>query len=164
MLIWESFPSGSDGKEFACNVRDLGFDPWVAKIPWRREWLLTLYSCLEKSTDRGAWWATVHGSQRVRHDSVTDWLIDIADLHCCVNFYCTAKWFSDTYTHSLQWLITGYWIEFPVPCCLPILHILVFICQLRFQVHPSTLANISLFSMFVSLVSCFIDKFMQVVF
>ena len=26
------------------------------------------YSCLENSIDRGAWWATVHGSQRVGHD------------------------------------------------------------------------------------------------
>ena len=26
------------------------------------------YSCLENPMDRGAWWATVHGSQRVRHD------------------------------------------------------------------------------------------------
>ena len=25
-------------------------------------------SCLENSMDRGTWWATVHGSQRVRHD------------------------------------------------------------------------------------------------
>ena len=26
------------------------------------------YSCLENPMDREAWWATVHGSQRVRHD------------------------------------------------------------------------------------------------
>ena len=26
------------------------------------------YSCLENSMDRGACWARVHGSQRVRHD------------------------------------------------------------------------------------------------
>ena len=26
------------------------------------------YFCLEDSMDRGAWWATVHGSQRVGHD------------------------------------------------------------------------------------------------
>ena len=29
------------------------------------------YSCLGNSTDRGGWWATVHGSQRVRHNLVT---------------------------------------------------------------------------------------------
>ena len=26
------------------------------------------YSCLENSIDRGAWWATVHGSQIIRHN------------------------------------------------------------------------------------------------
>ena len=26
------------------------------------------YSCLENPMDRGAWWAAVHGSQRVGHD------------------------------------------------------------------------------------------------
>ena len=34
-----------------------GFDPWFGKIPWRREWLLFQYSCLENSMDRGASWA-----------------------------------------------------------------------------------------------------------
>ena len=29
------------------------------------------YSCLENPTDGGAWWVTVHGSQRVGHDWVT---------------------------------------------------------------------------------------------
>ena len=39
------FPCGSAGKESTCNMRDLGsiprFDPWVGKIPWRRERLPT---------------------------------------------------------------------------------------------------------------------------
>ena len=26
------------------------------------------YSCLRNPMDKGAWWATVHGVQRVRHD------------------------------------------------------------------------------------------------
>ena len=32
-----SFPGGSDGKESG----RLGFEPWVGKIPWRREQLPT---------------------------------------------------------------------------------------------------------------------------
>ena len=35
------FPRGSSGKESACQHRRLKrswFDPWVGKIPWRREW------------------------------------------------------------------------------------------------------------------------------
>jgi len=31
------FPGGSDGKESACNVVDVGFGSWIRKIPWRRE-------------------------------------------------------------------------------------------------------------------------------
>ena len=30
------------------------------------------HSCLGNPMDRGAWWATVYGSQRVRHDLVTE--------------------------------------------------------------------------------------------
>ena len=41
------------------------------------------------------------------------------DLQCCVNFRCTAKWISHTYTHSFLdsfpiKAITEYWVEFPV--------------------------------------------------
>ena len=32
------FPGGSDGKESTCNAGDLGFHPWVGKIPWRSAW------------------------------------------------------------------------------------------------------------------------------
>ena len=43
------------------QYRRPGFDPWVRKIPWGREWLPTPQnSCLENSVDRGAWQATVH--------------------------------------------------------------------------------------------------------
>ena len=38
MYAYRSFPGGSDDKEAACNTRDMGFDPWVRKIPWRRKW------------------------------------------------------------------------------------------------------------------------------
>ena len=33
-----SFPDGSDGKESACSVGDLGSIPGVGKLFWRREW------------------------------------------------------------------------------------------------------------------------------
>ena len=36
------------------------FDPWVGKIPWRREWQSTPVSC-PRIMDRGTWWAIVHG-------------------------------------------------------------------------------------------------------
>ena len=58
-LITEGFPGGSAGKESACNAGDLGSipglgrspgeekgypNPWVGKIPWRRERLPTSVS------------------------------------------------------------------------------------------------------------------------
>ena len=35
-----SFPRCSDGKESVCKF-DPWIDPWVGKIPWKREWLRT---------------------------------------------------------------------------------------------------------------------------
>jgi len=32
------FPGGLDCKKFACQCGRCRFDPWVRKIPWRREW------------------------------------------------------------------------------------------------------------------------------
>ena len=58
------FPIGSSGKEPACQGRRHKrhkFDPWVGKIPWRKHGNPLQYSCLENPTERGAWWATVHG-------------------------------------------------------------------------------------------------------
>ena len=33
------FPVGSEGKESPCQCRRPRFNPWVEKIPWRREWI-----------------------------------------------------------------------------------------------------------------------------
>ena len=38
MCLTAGFPGGSDSKESAFNAGDPGFNPWVRKIPWRREW------------------------------------------------------------------------------------------------------------------------------
>ena len=40
-INYELTPNRSAGKESACNARDLGFDSWVRKIPWRRDRLPT---------------------------------------------------------------------------------------------------------------------------
>ena len=49
------FPGGSDSKEAACNVGDLGFDPSVRKMSWRRERQPTPVSYLENNMDRRVW-------------------------------------------------------------------------------------------------------------
>ena len=61
-------PGGSDGKESVCNAEDPGLIPGSEKSPGEGNGYPLQYSCLENSMDRGAWQATVHGSQRVGHD------------------------------------------------------------------------------------------------
>ena len=63
-MIQSNYAGGSEGKESACNARDLGSESWLGKIPWRREWQPTSVFCLENSVDRGIWWATIHGVQQ----------------------------------------------------------------------------------------------------
>ena len=57
-------PSGSDGKESACNAGDLGLVPGSGRSPGGGNGNLLRYSCLENSTDRGAWWTTVCGIKK----------------------------------------------------------------------------------------------------
>ena len=50
------FLSGASGEEPACQCRRhkrRRFDPWVGKIPWKRNGYSFQYSCLENSMDRG---------------------------------------------------------------------------------------------------------------
>ena len=55
------FPDGSDGKESACNVGDLGLIPGSGKSPGEGHRNPLQYPCLEDPMDRGPRWATVHG-------------------------------------------------------------------------------------------------------
>ena len=73
------FPSGSDGKESACNVGDWGSIPGSGRCPGEGNGYLLQYSCLADSMDRGAWWATVH---RAAKES------DKTDHTCTQGFFC----------------------------------------------------------------------------
>ena len=58
------FPGGSAKKESACNARDAGdtgLIPGLGRSPGGGHHNPLLYSYLENSKDRGAWWATGHG-------------------------------------------------------------------------------------------------------
>ena len=67
------FPDSSGSKESAYNAGKPGFNPWVRKIPWRREWQPTPIFLPGEFHGRGIWRATVHGlgAKRVRHNLVT---------------------------------------------------------------------------------------------
>ena len=49
------FPGGSDGKESACNVVDLGSISMVGRSPEKGNGNLLQYSCLGNAMDRGSW-------------------------------------------------------------------------------------------------------------
>ena len=70
------FPAGSGGKKFTCNSGDclqvdLGSIPGSGRSPGEGTGNLLQCSCLGNSMHKGAWWATVHGVARVRHDLAT---------------------------------------------------------------------------------------------
>ena len=71
-LYFRGFSGGSHGEESACNARDPGSGSGSGRSPGEGNDNPLLYSCLENLMDRGAWWATVHGLQRVRHDLATE--------------------------------------------------------------------------------------------
>ena len=50
-LPFEGFPGGSDSKAPAYNAGRPGFDPWVGKILWRRQWQPTPVLLPGKSRD-----------------------------------------------------------------------------------------------------------------
>ena len=60
VIAYHGFPGGSDSKESACNVGDPGSIPGLGRTPREGNSNPLQYFCLENSTDRGAWWATVH--------------------------------------------------------------------------------------------------------
>ena len=68
MHIYKGFPGSSDGKKSACSAGDPGLTPGSGGSPGEGNDYPLQYSCLENSIDRGAWWATVMGSQRIGYN------------------------------------------------------------------------------------------------
>ena len=62
------FPGGSEVKASARNAGDLGSIPGSGRSPGEGNGNPLQYFCLKNPMDGGAWWATVHGLQRVGHD------------------------------------------------------------------------------------------------
>ena len=65
-IAWQGFPSGSVGKESACNAEDPGSIPGLGRSPGEGNGNPLQYSCLENSMKRGAWLVTVHGIAKSR--------------------------------------------------------------------------------------------------
>ena len=60
-LPFKGFPGGSVGKEFACNVGEIGSISGLGQSPREGNGNPFQYSCLQNPMDRGACWAIVHG-------------------------------------------------------------------------------------------------------
>ena len=60
------FLGGSDGKESACNMGDLGSIPGLGRFLAKGTGYPLQCSCLENSMDREAWRAVVHGVAKSR--------------------------------------------------------------------------------------------------
>ena len=67
------FHGRSDAKASACNAGDLGLIPGLGRSPGEGNGNPLQYNCLGNSTNRKAWWATVHG--------VAKNLIQLSDQH-----------------------------------------------------------------------------------
>ena len=86
--LYRGFPGGSDRKESAYNVVRTGFNPWVKKIPWRRERQPTPVFLLGKFP-----WIEEPGRlqsmllQSVRHNLVTNTHTYHIGLYMTVNIY-----------------------------------------------------------------------------
>ena len=63
-------PGGSDGKESAHNVGNLGSVPGSGRSPGEENGNPLQYSCLGNSMGRGAWWAMSLGTQLSKHTTV----------------------------------------------------------------------------------------------
>ena len=58
---WDGLPSWLNGKESACNARDMGFILGSGRPSGEGNGNPLQSFCLGNPMDRGAWWATVHG-------------------------------------------------------------------------------------------------------
>ena len=92
------FPAGSDGKEPACNARDLGSIPGLGRSPGGRQVNHSSILPWRIPMDSGAWRATVHGVTRSQ-----TWL---SDFTFTFHFPALEK---EMATHSsiLAWRIPG---------------------------------------------------------
>ena len=81
------------------------------------------YSCLGNPMDRGAWWATVHGSQ---NSQTWQWLNNNTvlfkkNLFIYFNWRIITLQYCDGFCHKLTWISHGYtcvppsWTSLPLP-------------------------------------------------
>ena len=91
-----------DGKEPSCNVGDRGSIPGSGRAPGQGNCYPLQYSYLKNSMDRGAWRATVHGSQRVWHNWATNTYGQSFENNI-LNIFYTINTYSFKIDERLEW-------------------------------------------------------------
>ena len=97
-----SFPDSSDGEESACIMGDQGSVPGLARPLGEGNGNPLQAACLENPMDRGAWMATVQGSQRAGLDWETN--THLFTLKACLTLWTTSsnEFFSNLFS-SILW-------------------------------------------------------------
>ena len=106
------FPGGSDSKESTCNVGDLGLILGLGRFPGEGNGCPLQYSCLENSTDRGAWWTIVHGLSE--SDTTERLLLTHSGSVVLIPVFSrprTCYWRRQWHSSTLAWKIP--WMEEP---------------------------------------------------
>ena len=101
------FPGGSDSKESACNAGDLGSIPGLGKSPGEGHGNPLQYSCLENSTDRGAWRATVHATAKsLTQLSVISWNLMLWFNLSLFLWPCAHYYYEYLHTSTPSWVLS----------------------------------------------------------
>ena len=80
LLIYRGFPGGSVIKNLPANAGDTVSILGSGRFPGERNGNPFQYSCLENSTDRGAWRAAVHGVRKALDMTACDGALTHANL------------------------------------------------------------------------------------
>ena len=140
----KNLPANAGDARHTCLIPGLGSCPEV----WNGNPLQD--SCLENSKDRGAWWATVDGLQRVRHNWGTEQACDILLKWVSCGHYIGRSYFFI----SCQSLSFNWWVCFRFKLIINMeglaSSILLFVCYMSCLFYP-----------FISLIcpSCVFDFF-----
>ena len=81
MIIYIGLPWWLSGKESACQVGDTGSIPGLGRSTGGENGNPLQNSCLGNPADRGAWWTTVHGVERVGYDGAHMSILLLLSIH-----------------------------------------------------------------------------------
>ena len=102
-----------------------GFDLCVGKIPWRRKWQPTPYSCLENPMDEGAWKGRVRGFAKswTQLSEFTSFF-QLSSLNITIG--------KKTLLYFMKWNYIMIWLYWKVFCFCPYGDLLtLFVCSIQ---------------------------------